>query len=130
MMDIQTIDNAYGQLQQEAQQSNQAVQSLAEKLQAAVNSGDSQAREWLLDLREVALSIQGERQQMAALLQSLHAAVTNEAQEQAVAPTESTGSFLNGILKSSFGQAVATGAGFGIGNDVARAGDNLLKDIF
>lgn len=129
-MDIQTIDQTYTQLQSQAQQSAQALQTLGGKLQAAVNSGDPQAREWMLDLREIALSFQAEQQQVTALLQALHAAVANEAaaQPQPPQPPQSptprqSGGFLGNILGSGFGQAMAAGAGFGIGDD-------LIKDIF
>ncbi|GAA4501155.1 hypothetical protein [Gluconacetobacter tumulicola] len=126
-MDIQTIDQAYNQLQSQAQQSAQALQTLGSKLQAAMNGGDSQAREWMLDLREVALSFQAEQQQVTALLQALHAAVANEAapppQPQAAPQPQQSGGFLGNLLGSGFGQAMAAGAGFGIGDD-------LIKDIF
>lgn len=126
-MDIQTIDQAYTQLQSQAQQSAQALQTLGAKLQTAVNGGDSQAREWMLDLREVALSFQAEQQQVTALLQTLHAAVANEAapppQPQAAPQPQQSSGFLGNLLGSGFGQAMAAGAGFGIG-------DELIKDIF
>ncbi|MBB2206508.1 hypothetical protein [Gluconacetobacter takamatsuzukensis] len=127
-MDIQTIDQAYTQLQSQAQQSAQALQTLGGKLQAAVNGGDSQAREWMLDLREVALSFQAEQQQVTALLQALHAAMANETappppQPEAAPQPRQSGGFLGNLLGSGFGQAMAAGAGFGIGDD-------LMKDIF
>ena len=50
-MDIQTIDNAYQQLQNEGQQVAQQFQTLAGKLQAAAQGGNADAREWMLDLR-------------------------------------------------------------------------------
>ncbi|MBO1361684.1 hypothetical protein J2D73_18025 [Acetobacter sacchari] len=131
-MDMQIIDQTYSQLQAQAQQSAQALQTLAGKLQAAAARGDSQAREWGLDLKEIALSFQAEQQQVVALLQSLHTAASQEVtqqapagyapQPQAPAPQQS-GSFLGNLLSSSFGQSIAAGAGFGIGDD-------LIKDIF
>ncbi|GBQ70686.1 hypothetical protein AA103196_2563 [Ameyamaea chiangmaiensis NBRC 103196] len=128
-MDVQVIDQAYTQLQSQAQQTVQALQTLGNKLQAAANGGDSQAREWMLDLRELALTFQAEQQQVGALLQALHAGI---AQQQAAAPTfdaapapapQQGGGFFGSLLSSGFGQAVAAGAGFGIGNDI-------IKDIF
>jgi hypothetical protein len=59
-MDIQTIDNAYAQLQQQAGQTAQKLQMLASKLQTVAGAGDQNAREWILDLREVALAVQAE----------------------------------------------------------------------
>ncbi len=89
-MDIQTIDNAYAQLQQEANQTSQKLQALAAKLQTAAQNGDQNAREWMLDLREIALAVQTEENQVGSLLQAMHAfAVVNlqqQAQYPAVAP--------------------------------------------
>lgn len=129
-MDVQAIDQTYTQLQSQAQQSVQALQTLGSKLQAAANSGDSQAREWWLDLRELALSFQAEQQQVTALLQALHTAAASDAARPATATIQQSppqpaqsGGFFGNLLNSGFGQAVAAGAGFGIGDDI-------IKDVF
>jgi hypothetical protein len=44
-VDIQTIDQNYQQLQQQSQQTVQAITNLAQKLQTATNNGDQQARD-------------------------------------------------------------------------------------
>ncbi len=79
-MDVQTIDQQYQQLQQQAQSTIGELSSLASKLQAAAQAGDQNAREWLLDLKSVALSVQSEQNQVALLLQALHNYVANQAQ--------------------------------------------------
>ncbi len=79
-MDIQTIDNAYQQLQSEGAQTSAKLQALAAKLQAAAQAGDQNAREWLLDLREVALSVQTEEAQVGSLLQAMHAFAVTQMQ--------------------------------------------------
>lgn len=134
-MDVQSIDQIYTQLQGQAQQSAQALQTLGNKLQAAANSGDQQAREWSLDLRELALSFRAEQEQVANLLQALHGAVANQAQQyqpnyaqqidapQQPAPAQQSGGFFNNFLNSGFARSVEAGAGFGIGDD-------LIKEIF
>ena len=81
-MDIQTIDQQYSQLQGQAQQTAQALQTLGAKLQTAAAGGDQQAREWQLDLRELALAFRAEQDQVANLLAALHGFVANEAQSQ------------------------------------------------
>ena len=81
-MDVQTIDQQYQQLQGQSQQTAQALQLLGGKLQAAAQGGDQQAREWLLDLRELALAFRSEQDQVANLLQALHGFVANAAQMQ------------------------------------------------
>ena len=63
-MDIATIDQQYNQLQQEAQGVSQALQALdTAKLKTASDGGNQDAREWLLDLRELAMNIQTEQEQ-------------------------------------------------------------------
>jgi hypothetical protein len=79
-MDIQTIDNQYSQLQAQAGQTVQELKALAQKLQAAHQAGNQDAREWLLDLKSIALAIQAEQNQVANLLQSLHGYVEDQAQ--------------------------------------------------
>nr|WP_321984082.1 hypothetical protein [uncultured Lichenicoccus sp.] len=82
-MDVQTIDQTYQQLQGQSQQTVQALQTLGNKLQTAAGAGDQQAREWLLDLRELALSFRSEQDQVSNLLQALHGFVASQAQFQA-----------------------------------------------
>jgi len=79
-MDVQTIDTAYGQLQSQSQQTVQELKDLAGKLQAASQAGNPDAREWLLDLRSIALAIQAEQNQVSNLLQALHGFVENQSQ--------------------------------------------------
>lgn len=137
-MDVQTIEQTYTLLQQQAQQSAQALQALASKMQAAAQTGDMQAREWSLDLRELALAFQAEQQQVTNLLQQLHAALANAQQDygtqatyqvptqqlpvQPVQPVPDN-NFISNILNSGFARSVEAGAGFSIGND-------LIKEIF
>jgi len=138
-MDVQTIDNAYAQLQQQAGQTSQKLQMLASKLQAAAGSGDQNAREWMLDLREVALAVQAEENQVGALLQAMHNfAVATMQQPQYPAaqpgyvpqtpgyappppgyayPTQGANP-VSGFLNSGFGRAVEMGLGFGLGDDL------------
>lgn len=129
-MDIQAIDGQYQQLEQEAQQTFQAVQALASKLQAADVAGDANAKEWLLDLKSVALQVQQEQLQMQTVLQALHGFVTNSFQQQPVsapavqAPAvqpgaqASAGGMLENFMGSGFGRAIEMGAGFGVGNSI------------
>jgi hypothetical protein len=129
-MDVETVDRSYAQLQQQGQQTAQLIQALAGKLQAAAGSGDTNAREWLLDLKEVALAVQAEENQTSVLLQSIHAMVDNHVQ-QAPPPQYQQqpqyvqaapgGGMLQRFLGGGFGRAVAMGAGFGIGDDLIQS---------
>ena len=79
-MDPQTVDQNYAQLQQQGQQTAALLQTLAGKLQAAAAAGDTNAREWMLDLKEIALGVQQEEGQVSLLLQSIHSMVDNHVQ--------------------------------------------------
>ncbi|MHB8342031.1 MAG: hypothetical protein ACYDB7_12795 [Mycobacteriales bacterium] len=138
-MDIDTIDQRYQQLQTEAAQVVTTLQGLAQKMQAAAQTGDQNAREWLLDLKEVALDIKDEQTQASALLQAMHDFVVNTLQpapaQQAAAPVAPVqyaqpgygggyaqgGGLLQRFMGGGFGRAIAMGAGFGIGDDIINS---------
>jgi hypothetical protein len=79
-VDPQTVDQNYAQLQQQGQQTASLLQTLAGKLQTAAAAGDTNAREWMLDLKEIALGVQQEEGQVSLLLQSIHSMVDNHLQ--------------------------------------------------
>ena len=144
-MDIQTVDQCWQQVQAQDQTINQSLQALAGKLQSAAAAGHADAREWLLDLRELALGFQGQQQQAALLLQAIHAMLQNEHAQLQQAPQQGypqaaypaqgypqaaypQGGYpqqgggvmgaLGGLLNSGFGRALEMGAGFGLGEDL------------
>jgi hypothetical protein len=143
-MDVQTIDQAYAQLEAQAKQTIGELSTLADKLRTAAQAGNQDAREWMLDLKEIALAMQAEQNQVAALLQALHGFVANQVPQTAPsspwggAPAQPWGSqpppgypqpapypqqsqassMLGGFLNSGFGRAIEMGAGFGIGDDI------------
>ncbi|MGH7068245.1 MAG: hypothetical protein ACREFO_17605 [Acetobacteraceae bacterium] len=144
-MDVQTIDQQYQQLQTQAQQTIGEIKDLAGKLTAAAQGGNQDAKEWLLDLKSVALAIQAEQNQVGLLLQALHGFVSNQAQAIMQPPAQQPGPWgnpaqapgyqggygqpmggmgggiggmLGSFLNSGFGRALEMGAGFGIGDDL------------
>jgi hypothetical protein len=84
-MDSETVDREYAALQQQAQQTAALIQTLAGKLSAAAGS-DSDAREWQLDLKEIALAVRDEENAATSLLQAIHSLVDNHVQTVAPAP--------------------------------------------
>lgn len=139
-MDVETIDQNYAQLQQQGRQTMQLIQALANKLQAAAAGGDQNAREWQLDLKEIALAVRDEEGQTSTLLGSIHSMIDNHVQQvttattpppgyqqpypmQAGYPGGGGGGMLQRFLGGGFGRAIATGAGFGIG-------DEIIQNIF
>jgi hypothetical protein len=140
-VDPETIDQNYAQLQQQAQQTAAQIQRLAGKLQAAAAAGDPNAREWMLDLKEITLGVQQEQGQVSLLLQSIHSMVNNHVQTmgqpgyqqpgyqgpsyqgpsyQQPQYQQGGGGMLQQFLGGGFGRAIMTGAGFGIGEDIIR----------
>ena len=141
-MDVATIDQQYQQLQTQAQQTIQEIRELAGKLSDAAKAGNQDAREWLLDLKSIALALQAEQNQVGLLLQALHGFVANQgammpapAQNPAQGPWSGGppmgagyqggfgtgplgGGMLGGFLNSGFGRAVEMGLGFGLGDDL------------
>ena len=134
-MDPETVDQNYAQLQQQGQQTAGLIQALAGKLQAAAAAGDTNAREWMLDLKEITLGVQQEEGQVSLLLQSIHSMVDNHVQSTTVPPEyqqqpqyqpqyqQGAGGMggmggLQRFLGGGFGRAIVTGAGFGIGDDL------------
>lgn len=71
-MDVAVIDQEYQQLQDETSNVTDKIKNLAAKLQAAKGVGNDDAREWILDLKEIALAVQAEQNQMFSFLQTLH----------------------------------------------------------
>jgi hypothetical protein len=139
-VDPETVDQNYAQLQQQGQQTAALIQTLAGKLQAAAAAGDTNAREWMLDLKEITLGVQQEEGQVSLLLQSIHSMVDNHVQSSTVPPEyqqqqpqyqpqyqqqyQQGGGGMGGMgglqrfLGGGFGRAIVTGAGFGIGDDL------------
>jgi hypothetical protein len=137
-VDPETVDQNYAQLQQQAQQTAALIQTLAGKLQTAAAAGDPNAREWMLDLKEITLGVQQEQGQVSLLLQSIHSMVNNHVQNMAQPEYQQSqyeqpqyqqpgyqpqyqrgsGGMLQQFLGGGFGRAIVTGAGFGIGDDI------------
>ncbi|HUN32694.1 MAG TPA: hypothetical protein VMU95_11830 [Trebonia sp.] len=139
-MDPETVDQNYAQLQQQAQQTAAQIQRLASKLQAAAAAGDPNAREWMLDLKEITLGVQQEQGQVSLLLQNIHSMVNNHVQGMGQPGYQQPGyqqpgyqqgyqqpqyqqggGMLQQFLGGGFGRAIITGAGFGIGDDIINA---------
>jgi hypothetical protein len=157
-VDTDTVDRQFSALQQQAQQTATLIQTLADKLASATSAGDPNAREWALDLKEIALAIRDEQSTTTELLQAIHALVGNHvatvepspavqavppyypppaaqyaqpAQYQAPyqsqyqpeyqQPAPAGGGALHRFLGGRFGQAIVTGAGIGIGDDIVNS---------
>jgi hypothetical protein len=137
-MDTQTIDQEYEKLQTEFGDVAKTVQGLAEKMQTAEKAGDTNATEWLADLKQIAQDISDEQSQANTLLQAIHGFVNDVAQAQAgqQQPQQGAGPFsggmmgggmmggpFGGFLGGGFGRAMMMGGGIGLG-------ESLIGSIF
>jgi hypothetical protein len=87
-MDATTIDQEFEQLQAEFQDVAKTVEGLAAKMQAAEKAGDTNATDWLADLKRVAQDIDDEQAQVKKLLLAIHDFVGNVAQAHQAAAAE------------------------------------------
>jgi hypothetical protein len=146
-MDTSIIDQEYQKLQSATEGVEQTINDLALKLKQARDAGNENAKEWILDLKEIAVAVQSEQNQMVSFLQTLHSNLPQtqdvssnqqnaymyqnqqmpqqqseyqqqqQQQQQQQAPQKKKG-FFSSLLGSSFGSAIEMGAGFGIGDDL------------
>lgn len=138
-MNLEVVEQQYQQLQAEAQGVSQALQALAAKMQQGGDKNPD-SKEWMLDLKQLALNIQQEQMQVMAVMQAMHQAVQNDMvstqggqqwqpgypqtpqQPQSGYPQQQQGGgFLNNLEHSGFGQMLMMGAGFGIGDDLINS---------
>jgi hypothetical protein len=144
-VDTETVDRNFSELQQQAHQTATLIQALAAKLSTAAAS-DPNAREWALDLKEIALAVRDEQSSTTELLQAIHGLVDNHVQQAPAAyppPVEYAqpqqyqpayqpayqpqyqpaqgGGTLQRFLGGRFGQAIVSGAGIGIGDDLVNS---------
>jgi hypothetical protein len=143
-VDVQTVDNEYQQLQQEQQETVQTIQALAGKLQTGTPAADTDVKEWLLDLKSIALQVQQEQLQMQTLLQAIHAYAANAVQQmpqqqyqpapvayaQPAAPAQQQGGGGGGLGRffgGNFGHAMESGVGMGAGFGLSNA---IIGSIF
>lgn len=82
-MDTDAVDRWYSALQQQVQQNAALLQALATKLSAAAATGDPNARQWQLDLKEITLAIRDQEIVATSLLQAIHTLVDSHAQRTA-----------------------------------------------
>ena len=83
-MDTEAVDRQFSALEQQAQQTASLIAALAGKMSTAAAGGDPNAREWGLDLKEIALAIRDEQSATTELLQSIHALLDDHVAAAAV----------------------------------------------
>jgi hypothetical protein len=129
-VDTDTVDRQFSALQQQAQQTASLIAALAGKLSTAATAGDPNAREWGLDLKAIHALI--DSHVTAASSQSPAVATQPAAyyppptyqplqyQPSYQQPAQGGGT-LQRFLGGRFGQAIVTGAGIGIGDDIVNS---------
>ncbi|MCE5394292.1 MAG: hypothetical protein JJ693_06855 [Acidithiobacillus sp.] len=134
-MDYQVFDQQYNQVAQATQNNLQSLQQVAQKVQAAIPDNTT-ARELILDLRNVAMNIQSQQQNINMLLQQMGQRIQQlemqlqqmgqpgmnpAAYQQRPWNTPAPG------MGGGFMGNVMTGLGLGAGFAVA---ENVVDDIF
>jgi uncharacterized protein YhaN len=110
-MDPDTIDAEYSKLQEEVQQVGQAINALAQKMQAGLANGDANAQDWLNDLRTIAMEVQDEQSQVQNLLQAMHGFTVNSLQQHADSAQQGYGQ--QGYGQQGYGQQGYGQQGYG-----------------
>jgi hypothetical protein len=129
-MDYGSAQNQVMQVEQQSQTLIEHIQTLAQKLKDAAPDADT-GREWAMDLREIALSVQSENQMLAALVTQMGQYIqTLEAQLQThpnptVQPRGWASSGGGGFL-GSLTAGLGMGAGFGLAQDAINGIFNAL----
>jgi len=142
-MDTQTIDQEYQKLEGEFEDLAKTVQGLVQKMQAAEQAGDANAKEWLDDMRQVVQDITDEQTQAKVLLLAIHSFIKDAAAQPAgsdanpplYAPGQEPqaqpapqpvyqqpmmggmmgGPMMGGYMGGGFARAMEMGAGIGLG---------------
>ena len=129
-MDYSNAQNQVVQVEQQSQTLIQNIQTLAQKLRSAAPD-EATGREWSMDLREIALSVQSENQMLANLVTQMGQYIqTLEAQLQthpnpSVQPRGWASSGGGGFL-GNLTAGLGMGAGFGLAEDAINGIFNAL----
>ncbi|MHB1951094.1 MAG: hypothetical protein ACYCQK_06420 [Acidiferrobacteraceae bacterium] len=127
-MDYTSASKQVVEVQQQSQEVLQGLQALAKKLSAAAPDATT-AREWAMDLKEVALSIQGQNQNITALLNQMADYIKDLEQQLATHPNPGMQSrgWSSSLGGGSFLGNLTSGLGLGAG---MAAGEDLIGGLF
>ncbi|MHB1587845.1 MAG: hypothetical protein ACYCRH_12750 [Acidiferrobacteraceae bacterium] len=127
-MDYSNASQQVAQVQQQSQGVLQGIQSFAQKLSSAAPDPTT-AREWAMDLKEVALSIQSQNQSITLLLNQMADYIKDLEQQLATHPNPSMQSrgWSSSLGGGSFLGNVTSGLGLGAGLAV---GEDLIGGLF
>ena len=129
-MDYSSAQSQVIQVEQQSQTLIEHIQTVAQKLKAAAPD-DATGREWAMDLREIAMSVQSENQVLATLVTQMGQYIqTLEAQLQThpnptLQPRGWASSGGGGFL-GSLTAGLGMGAGFGLAEDAINGIFNAL----
>ncbi|MDA8109051.1 MAG: hypothetical protein M0015_10535 [Betaproteobacteria bacterium] len=129
-MDFSSAQNQVMQVEQQSQSLVENIQTLAQKLKSAAPD-EATGREWSVDLREIAMTVQNQNQMLAMLVSQMGQYIqTLEAQLQThpnptVQPRGWASSGSGGFL-SNLTAGLGMGAGFGLAEDAINGIFNAL----
>ena len=128
-MDYTEAENQIAQVQQQSQTVIQNMQQFAQKLRSAAPD-ETTGREWALDLREIAMSMQTQNQAMAGLVNQMAEYIKTLESQLATHPSPSVqprGWAAQASGGGGFWSSVTSGLGVGAGFAVAN---DLVGDLF
>ena len=129
-MDYSNAQNQVVQIEQQSQNLLQNIQTLTQKLKAGAPD-EATGREWAMDLREIAMTVQNQNQMLAMLVSQMGQYIqTLEAQLQShpnptVQPRGWAASGGGGFL-GNLTAGLGLGAGFGLAEDAINGIFNAL----
>lgn len=129
-MDYTDATNQIAQIEQQTQQLAQQFQALAQKLNSAAPNPQT-GKEWVLDLKQIAINVQSQNQQLAAMVNQMAEHMHNLEQQLDTHPNPSMQARGWGSQYAARGGGfwgnVTSGLGMGAGFGVANA---LIGGIF
>ena len=122
-MQYDDATNQITQIEQQTQQLAQQFQALAQKLNSAAPNPET-GKEWVLDLKQIAINVQSQNQQLAAMVNQMAEHMRNLEQQLDTHPNPTMqargwgGSFAprGGGFWGNVTSGLGMGAGFGVAN--------------
>ncbi|WP_237442380.1 hypothetical protein [Saccharibacter sp. 17.LH.SD] len=118
-MDFEKISENYTQFRSTAEQAFQLLDGLIGKMQGAADNGDSQAGEWVNELKKAADLFQGSQGNIGELLQNVHGVMSllgqNNSENKEGGENNATTNVVSNFLNSDLGKSFASGTAEKIG---------------
>ncbi|MXV36176.1 MULTISPECIES: hypothetical protein [unclassified Saccharibacter] len=127
-MDIEKIGETYTNFRNTAEEAFKLLDGLIGHMQNAADNGDSQAGEWVEQLKKIASTFQDGQGSADSLLQQFHGVLSllgqkNEAENKEGGENSGTANMISSLLNSDLGKSLESGA-------MQNIGSTLLGKLF